>query len=364
MGFDSTNPTTRFPKKDKMQTKMFDPFAISGKGGFYIGQAHWSDMDDPQRELFVEQIIRHYRTNGFPHYAMPLVERQREFAKLCRANFDSLVSGQIIKQTMAGLGLAWHYFPHAWEVKCNGLLTPMEVFSSDELFRKALRKRLTWGTYISDSGIRKALKTFSGAQAVSNFRPTAAAAIYRHLGGRVVWDMSCGFGGRLLGALASGYVQKYIGTEPSGKTYDALLEIKRDFYNSVAVELHQCGSEDYRPEPESLDLCFTSPPYFDCEKYSDEITQSYIKFPGKELWLRSFMGETIANCHAGLRRSGLLALNIAPVKSYPEVVDDVKALAISIGFKHQRTMQLELSRMMGTKQKGAYKYEPILVFEK
>ena len=41
--------------------------------------------------------------------------------------------------------------------------------------------------------------------------------------------MSCGWGGRLLGALSSSNVKKYIGTEPSTETFKGLKQIQKDF---------------------------------------------------------------------------------------------------------------------------------------
>ena len=68
--------------------------------------------------------------------------------------------------------------------------------------------------------IRQSLKIYNGISSVSNFRPTAAKYIYDTYGGDgVTWDMSCGWGGRLLGALSSNSIKKYIGTEPSSKTF-------------------------------------------------------------------------------------------------------------------------------------------------
>ena len=58
-------------------------------------------------------------------------------------------------------------------------------------------------------------------------------------------------------------------------------------------------------------MCFTSPPYFDTEKYSEEPTQSYIKFPKENDWISGFLIKTIKNCHYGLKNEGYLALNIA-----------------------------------------------------
>ena len=133
-------------------------------------------------------------------------------------------------------------------------------------------------TYISDSGIRKMLKIYSGVQGVSNFRPTAAATIYDVFAkDGVVWDMSGGWGGRLLGAIVSG-VKRYIATEPSIETYKGLIELSDDYGRDIDTWIYNMGSEDYQPHKNSLDLCFTSPPYFDLEKYSNEDTQSYIKY--------------------------------------------------------------------------------------
>jgi branched-chain amino acid transport system substrate-binding protein len=76
-------------------------------------------------------------------------------------------------------------------------MTPYKAFIDDDIFIRVIRRRLKMGTYISESGIRKMLKLFSNVQSVSNFRPTAAAAIYNNFAkngvvrpdGRMVHDM-------------------------------------------------------------------------------------------------------------------------------------------------------------------------------
>ena len=234
-------------------------------------------------------------------------EKFKKFKSLYEYPYAGVFKDGLLNQTMHGLGLAWTYFPHMWGIQCNKMKTPLEVFNDDTLFMKAIIKRMRWGTYISDSGIRKALKSFSGTQSVSNFRPSAAAAIYHHFlpaEGGVTWDMSSGFGGRLLGAMACNRVKKYIGTDPSTYTMDGLRGIEAEVLpmltklnsnRKLEIELHKCGSEDYSPATGTLDLCFTSPPYFNCEKYSDEPTQSYKRFPSQNEWLNGFMHQTLAN---------------------------------------------------------------------
>jgi hypothetical protein len=65
-------------------------------------------------------------------------------------------------------------------------------------------------------------------------------------------------------------------------------------------ELLTMGSETYRPKKESLDFAFTSPPYFDTEKYSNEKTQSYLKYKNINTWKEKFLRKTFENVYYGL----------------------------------------------------------------
>jgi hypothetical protein len=354
------------------------PWRIDGDETF-LGTAEMAE--------YQKAILAYYRIVGFPIYEMGDEEKEDKFLSLLEFDYSNVyreveANGKTafhLTQTMHGLSLAWAYFPHMWEVVCNKMRTPMQVFEDDSLFMKAIQKRMTWGVYISDGGIRKALRSFTGTQAVSNFRPTAAAAIYGHFlppEGGVVWDMSSGFGGRLLGAMACDRVRKYIGTDPSTPTMTGLEQMRDELLpmlykhkanrEELEVVLLKMGSEDYIPEPESIDLCFTSPPYFDCEKYSLEDTQSYIKYPSQDEWLHGFMKQTLANCHRGLKSSGRLVVNIAVVKSYPNLLKDFIVMAEENGWELETTSYLLLSKMMGTRKDDgeSHKKEPIFVFKK
>jgi hypothetical protein len=262
-------------------------------------------------------------------------------------------------------------------VRCADKRTPLELFFDDVLFPKAVAKCLHLHGHLTDSTLRKTLRSFTGTQSTSNFRPTAAGTIYDSYlpdEGGIVWDMSSGYGGRVLGAVACRKVKKYIGTDPATLTMEGLRAMKREVIPMAArlgrrgldVELHQCGSEDFVPEPESLELCFTSPPYGPGhEQYSDEPTQSYIKFPTRESWLHGFMKQTLANCHVGLKREGKLIVNLASTSSYPDLEEDFVAMAQVNGWRLVDILQLCLSKMPGTgKHETAFKTEPIFVFSK
>ncbi len=243
-------------------------------------------------------------------------------------------------------------------------MSPMDAFLDDDIFRKVILKRLKIGTYMSDSGIRKMLKIYTGVQAVSNFRPTAARAIYDMFVGQNdragnVWDMCGGFGGRLLGAMGSKRVSKYVATEPSTKTYEGLCNMVSDFVIYNKYEIWKMGAEDFQRK-EYFDLCFSSPPYFDCEKYSDEPTQSYIKYSTPKEWFDGFLMRMIENCHISLCSGARLILNVADVRTYPNLVNDCRKNIPKVGFVYEGEMKYMLSKMM----KRGFKYEPVLIYRK
>lgn len=332
----------------------------------FVNESHWTLMNQVEFAEFTAKVFAYYRMNGFPYYPTDSEYRQKEFNKLMNYDYKQLLDGDTIKQSMHGLGLAWSYFPHSFSVQCNNMMTPTDAFYNDEIFMKVIGKRLKMGTYMSDSGIRKMLKIYSNVQGVSNFRPTAAACIYhRFAKNGVVWDMSGGWGGRLLGAIIS-EVNTYITTEPSSLTCDGLIKLAEDFGKSINTEINCCGSEEYKPIKNSLELCFTSPPYFDLEKYADEETQSYMKFKSKNEWIEGFLRPTFENCFYGLKQSKYMLINIADMKGKKNInlESETKRVAIECGFKYIGEMKLSLSNINMRNKEKKFKYEPIYIFQK
>ena len=315
----------------------------------------------------LEIIFKYHRQKGFPHYDIPTHGRLQQFKSLKRFDEQTLFKDGKIDQTMHGLSLAWTYFPHWVDVICgSSKLSPIEYWNNDDKLKEIIRKTWNWqikhgsGSFTLNR-LRQNLKIYGGNQSVSNFRPSAAKYIYNTYGNQgVVWDMSCGWGGRLIGFLSSD-CKTYIGTEPSTKTFDGLERLTKDMnIQNKEVELHKLGSEVFQPEDESVDLCFTSPPYFDTEKYSDEKTQSYIKYPTESRWITGFLKNTIENCYCSLKVGGKMMLNIANTKKYKTIEEETIRISSEMGFKHTDTLYLILSSVSGNGEK----LEPIFVFEK
>ncbi len=330
-----------------------------------------------QIQELVDEVYDMWKTKGFPYYPTEYNWRRKEFYKLTQFDRSTLFKpkSKAVGASAHGLSLAWSYMPHHWGIKCGTMKTPMEIWNDEKHFKIGIKKILT-GTFwdqkeyhkITDSDMRSLLRRYSGTQAVSNFRPTAAALLYDKFIEKAsplfgtqagtTWDMSCGYGGRLLGSITADV--NYIGTDPCTETYEGLKQIKEDWGSiNRTIELHQMGSEEFRPDRNSVDLCFTSPPYFDWEKYSEEDTQSYKKFPTVEDWIENFLRKTMENCHYGLKPGGILAMNVADTKRIKNFEDETLRLGKEINFNHIDTWQLQLSSQTGTP-----KHEPIFIFKK
>lgn len=329
------------------------------------------DLHAYDEDFIVDVVFRYLRREGYPFFSYNEIEKRKIIDTLIDVDYSKyLVNGAILRSLM-GIGLAWSYFPHHIEVSSVRSRSLHDRFEDDDSLRNILRKIIVAGKKYSGgvlriSKIRTLLKFYGDGepvQSISNFRPTAAGVIYeKYAGDGVVWDMSCGWGGRLLGALTTSRVKQYIGTDPSIKTYESLLRMKEDFsYLGKLVDIHCLGSENYVPPNESLDLCFTSPPYFNIEHYCDEETQSYKKFPIYEDWLNGFLLQTMKNCWGGLKKDGYMVLNISDsIDKKLKVEQFTIEAAKSLGFLLEDILHLELSSI----GKSIVKTEPIFVFRK
>lgn len=323
----------------------------------------YAHLDSDQREILIQKFYDHYKEQGFPYLPTDLLWKYEKMEQLRNTDYaDLLEEDNSIRQSMTGSAIGWSYMPHAFSVRCGNMKTPYEIYHNDETLLKCCRKMMVLGVPLTKNKLRQILKIYTGTQGVSNFRATASACIYHHFDckGKTVWDMSCGYGGRLLGAEVVG-VGKYIGTEPCDNTYNGLQQMISELI-TIPTEIHKCGSEEYEPIEESLDLCFTSPPYYNTEQYSDEDTQSWIKYPTKEEWLNGFLKKTFENCYKGLKPNGKMLINIANVKTYLSLEEDTVRVAEECGFTLIDTWKLSLSSMPSDDNK--FKYEPIFIFQK
>ena len=346
-------------------------------------------QDEQELQSNIDMIYEYWKKRGFPYYATDKQYREAQFKTLQSTDFKGLLTqDKVIKPNQTGLSLAWSYMPHSFGIRCGKMRTPMEIYESEEHFKKGIKKLLT-GSFFgkqsvdtlmpiasnldgeiteispeskhkSESVMRSLLRRYTGTQCVSNFRPTAAACLYSHFAhpGAMVWDMSMGYGGRILGAIISDI--NYVGTDPAELTFKGLKEIRKDFgRDNRHYFLNKCGSETFVPKENSLDFAFTSPPYFNWEQYGEEEGQSFNQYSGNEEWNNGFLRKTIQNAYKGLKKDKYMGLNEANIKSHKTFEDDTVRIAVEEGFTHTDTYKLQLSS-----QESGAKYEPVFIFQK
>jgi len=82
---------------------------------------------------------------------------------------------------------------------------------------------------------------------------------------------------------------------------------KVDFYCEAAEDFYYDGYDD------TFDIIFTSPPYFNVERYSHDDTQSWIRYKDIDGWNTRFLQKALDNMLPTLRSGGKLCINISDV---------------------------------------------------
>ena len=154
----------------------------------------------------------------------------------------------------------------------------------------------------------------------SQFKPNVAKVLYDKLGSKSILDFSAGWGDRLAGFYASETGEFYIGIDPRKENHP-IYEQQKQFYEkhrtmfevdkkSMFVEI---PAEDFEYRENMYDTVFTSPPYFNVERYSHDDTQSWIRYKDIDSWNNQFLHRALDNMLPTLKSGGKLCVNISDV---------------------------------------------------
>ena len=158
----------------------------------------------------------------------------------------------------------------------------------------------------------------------SQFKPNAAKALYDYFDVKNVLDFSAGWGDRLAGFYASLNTELYVGLDPrvenhpiyhkQAQYYDKLLTM---FEKQKKVFFHDSPAEDfdYSEYNDTFDIVFTSPPYFNVERYSYDDTQSWVRYKTIGDWNKDFLHKAIEKMWPSIRSGGKLCVNISDVNA-------------------------------------------------
>ena len=333
---------------------------------------------DPQ--AVIDEVFNIYRSIGLVpivyYTEQGLVEAVRTFSN---QSYNSVNNSIIGLGNNQGQTINRFLFPNMMtaEPKGRGSNSLRDRFWNDAKLKRAIRICFEFRTgdkLLRPTQLRTALELVTGEN-VTNFKAQNAKAIVEHLcpvlWGRV-YDYSCGYGGRLLGIGSSNFKYDYVGVEPNTETVKYLNYLNDIIDEATGVKgtIVQSVSEEYKPE--DIDLAFSSPPYFNLEKYSNESTQCMVRYKTLDEWFEGYVIPTMENIYRGLNREGIFATNIADYKSYDrkepyEVVQEWISYAERVGFKHTQTIKMMLTTRPGVgndRKEGREKWEGVYVFSK
>lgn len=292
---------------------------------------------------------------------------------------DDTIKGGTVCNSIAN---AFH--PHMIETQNGKYNTLYQTFMDRSLFFDCIIKlceiRDTTTIYLYKF-IIESLRTASKTQSISNFKPTVAKYIYEKYGNNgTVLDPCMGYGGRMLGAWCSD-VKKYVGIDPCTKTiegnkklYKKLFELTQfntlfndeDSRKRPQIEIIQSPFEDFNTD-EKFDLVFTSPPYFNTEKYSFEDTQSWVRYKTYPIWEKKFLEPLVDKSYNYLKSGGCFAINFKDdAQTKYNIFREFMVIArrkFGEPIKIEK-MQLSLLPLLMDKNKKCVKYEPIAIFRK
>lgn len=242
----------------------------------------------------------------------------------------------------------------------NGKYSPKEIIDNDNLLETALtyiNKHKSFYQQKSDeANLRDFFFSSSMVGKVTNFNPVIARKIYEKYlpyENATIFDYSCGFGSRMLGALTSKYNYHYIGTDPYEELYQRVIFfskwIKETLNINALTEIFNTGSEQYIPQlKEKIDLSFSSPPYFNYETYTNCNTQCYIKYNTYDSWLKNYVKKTLENIHKYTKENGLHLVNLEDTKRI-KLLNDWLDIATQIGFKLEEIETLSTRKRFSNK---------------
>lgn len=299
----------------------------------FVGKEDWAELNRQYDSDFIKgQLIEEIMAGniGFPHLPLTYMDAARSFKKLCDYKCKGFLQGQTmtrydyrypigdlyIDETLVGNDASNYFHQNARsEASGHGDPSPQTSWRSAYYMDSCLKGIWTLKmTTLSSKTIRSSmmLRKYWASQ----FRPAMAKCIYERYNSVDVLDFSSGWGDRLCGFYAAKNTKSYIGIDPNKAVYDNYFK-QIELYKRIAGEkqttFFNMPAEDVHHRPNIVDTVFTSPPYFCAETYTQDDTQSWVRYKEVDAWLNGFMYRTLQNVWVALKPGGHLVVNISDV---------------------------------------------------
>ena len=293
-------------------------------------------FDRPDIQETLVEILKDYE---LPTQELTKKDAYRDFMKLkgiqwhdylvetewyARSEYKWPLSKKIIRRINRGND-ASNYFQqyNRWSVDGTISPGPVRTWKNPKFMYTLLGSLFTLevekvdrGTLRSCIGLRKYI--------CSQFKPNVAKSIYDMFKAENILDFSMGWGDRLAGFYASDYGKHYVGIDPRKENHLIYKEQSEFYEKHLGFFEHERKSEfhcspaeefDFSQYDNHFDLVFTSPPYFNVERYSYDDTQSWVRYKDIDDWNTEFLQKTLNNLWRSIKSGGYLLVNISDVNA-------------------------------------------------
>jgi 16S rRNA G966 N2-methylase RsmD len=322
-------------------------------------------MSHRERARWLNYALIYWRMRGFPY---PFVTDELIASEMCRlrAVHAEHLSTVLARPSMVGLRTANSFHPQMWSARVRGR-SPLECFANDEILRRCLERAVRyWPDRRCWNGRSiRILVSIQNRSRVSNFRPTVARALIDVLceNGGSILDFSAGYGGRLLAAISLS--RDYMGIDPAQAQCHGLRQMASKLGSGAQI-VAGCAEDIMEKLPDrSFNLVFTSPPYFRLERYANDTSQSFKRYPRYDWWLSGFLTPVLEHSRRVLVRNGWLALNVSNLTVWP-IATDAASIAEQFFGSVQRVHDMAMSTNPADKARRGklLRSEPILIYRR
>ena len=288
--------------------------AVRGSGGEFKK----IETTEEQNKL-AKEISDKIRKGGFPYIKIKDASQCiGTIEKLCNKREFKTEYQKVNDYSNIGFDICLSFCPQIFSMSAKDTLSPVEVFSDDEMLLDCAKRAVLFPGKDVNTAIRRELKNHKRNRCVSLFSPMwAKTIINRVFSGRVglsMLDPSCGFCGRLLGSYGSGIVSYYCGIDPIKENIESNTNVAKLIDRHAFLKKFEFKSDFICDTAEAalpllnkkFDIIFTSPPYFDKEKYSKDISQCYNKFNGYSDWKENWLKNILQLSYSKLNSSGAM----------------------------------------------------------
>jgi 16S rRNA G966 N2-methylase RsmD len=325
-----------------------------------LGDNFSKSLSLEEQEQHIDNFVNYYQEQGFEFLIKTPKYWAEQIKHVMRYDTSNLWEEDAVSFCNIGNRFLMSNFPNYWKAKAKGNLSPQEIFENKKYLSEIIRKIILQGYFPAENKILSGMQRYRGNKSISGFMPTIAKAIYNKFcdDNSNVIDFCAGYGGRLFGAFTSEKVKSYIGIEVDFDTYWGLnslsknLHIYTDNKKEITIFNQDSIAGMKRFTDKSFDFCFTSPPYFDAEEYSEQKEQSSHLFNNYADWFNQFLIASVQECQ---RISKKTAINISNIGGY-KIADDFERWLVN------NNIDFIKNYIKMPKFGGGNRIEPIFIF--